>query len=96
MSASKVLNMSLRGNKAIWEAETFGEQMIDVTVGDLLDRQAEAAPDKEALVYATPFRSSSRAGPRARRKAPSSRTTARSTTPGSSPGARDLAPTTGC
>ena len=25
MSASKVLNMSLRGNKAIWEAETFGE-----------------------------------------------------------------------
>ena len=54
MSASKVLNMSLRGNKAIWEAETFGEQMIDVTVGDLLDRQAEAAPDKEALVYRYP------------------------------------------
>ena len=54
MSASKVLNMSLRGNKAIWEAETFGEQMIDGTVGDLLDRQAEAAPDKEALVYRYP------------------------------------------
>jgi fatty-acyl-CoA synthase len=46
--------MSLRGDKAIWEAETFGEQLIDVTVGDFLDRQAEAAPDKEALVYRYP------------------------------------------
>ena len=46
--------MALRGDKAMWEAETFGEQMIDVTVGDSLDRQAEVAPDKEALVYRTP------------------------------------------
>ncbi len=46
--------MPVRGNKAIWEAETFGEQMIDVTVGDLLDQQAAAAPDKEALVYRYP------------------------------------------
>jgi len=42
--------MALRGNKAIWGAETFGEHMIDVTVGDLLDRQAEAAPDKDGPV----------------------------------------------
>ena len=46
--------MALCGDKAMWQAETFGEQMIDVTVGDLLDRQAEAAPDKEALVYRHP------------------------------------------
>jgi fatty-acyl-CoA synthase len=46
--------MALRGDKTIWEAETFGEHVIDVTVGDLLDRQAEAAPDKEALVYRYP------------------------------------------
>ena len=46
--------MAVRANKAQWEAETFGEQMIDVTVGDLLDRQAEAAADKEALVYRYP------------------------------------------
>jgi fatty-acyl-CoA synthase len=46
--------MPLRGHKSIWAAETLGEQMIDVTVGDLLDGQAEAAPDKEALVYRYP------------------------------------------
>lgn len=46
--------MAVRDDRAIWEAETFGEQMIDVTVGDLLDQQAEVAPAKEALVYHYP------------------------------------------
>lgn len=46
--------MAVRDDKAIWDAETFGEQMIDVAVGDLLDRQAEVVPDKEALVYHYP------------------------------------------
>ena len=39
---------------AIWDAETFGEAAIDVTIGDVLDRQAHAHPDREALVYHYP------------------------------------------
>ena len=39
---------------AVWEAETFGEAAIDVTIGDLLDRQAHEHPDREALVYHYP------------------------------------------
>ena len=35
--------MTIRGERAIWEAETFGERMLEVTVGDLLDQQAEGA-----------------------------------------------------
>ena len=46
--------MAVRSDKAIWEAETFGERTTDVTIGDLLDRQAQAHPDKEALVYHDP------------------------------------------
>ena len=33
--------MTIRGERAIWEAETFGERMLEVTVGELLDQQAE-------------------------------------------------------
>src|SRR5262245_43085201 len=46
--------MAVRDAKAIWDAETFGPQTIDVTIGDLLDRQAQAHPAKEALVYHYP------------------------------------------
>ena len=46
--------MAIRGDKAVWEAETFGEQTIDETIGDLLDREAERASNKEALVYRYP------------------------------------------
>ena len=34
-----------------WQAETNGIQLLDITFGDLLDRQAEAFSAREALVY---------------------------------------------
>ena len=46
--------MAIRENLAHWEAEPFGTELIDMTLGDLLDRRAEELPDKEALVYHYP------------------------------------------
>lgn len=46
--------MGIRGNRAIWEAETDGIDLLDLTIGDLVDRQAEAFPEKEAFVYSYP------------------------------------------
>jgi fatty-acyl-CoA synthase len=46
--------MGIHTDKAIWEAETEGLELLDLTIGDLLDRQAEAFPDREALVYNYP------------------------------------------
>jgi fatty-acyl-CoA synthase len=43
--------MGVKGNRAIWEAESRGVQLIHLTIGELFDRQCEAVPDKEALVY---------------------------------------------
>jgi len=43
--------MGIRGDKAIWEAEAFGLQLWEITIGDLLDQQAQKLPDKEAIVY---------------------------------------------
>ena len=34
-----------------WQAESEGIELLEITIGDLLDRQAEAFPDREALVY---------------------------------------------
>ncbi len=34
-----------------WQAETEGIQLLDITVGDLLDLRAEEMPTREALVY---------------------------------------------
>ncbi|HLJ32693.1 MAG TPA: AMP-binding protein [Ktedonobacteraceae bacterium] len=34
-----------------WQAESEGSELLDITIGDLLDRQAEACSDREALVY---------------------------------------------
>ncbi len=34
-----------------WQAESEGIELLDITIGDLLDHQAEAFPDREALVY---------------------------------------------
>src|SRR5438105_4057315 len=34
-----------------WQAETDGEPLLEITIGDLLDRRADEFPDKEALVY---------------------------------------------
>src|SRR2546423_10766834 len=34
-----------------WQAESEEIELLDITIGDLLDRQAEAFADREALVY---------------------------------------------
>lgn len=46
--------MGIKGDRAVWEAESYGFELINLTFGDLLDRQAELIPDKEALVYDYP------------------------------------------
>lgn len=46
--------MAIKYNLAHWEAEAFGTELIEMTLGDLLDRRAEEVPDKEALVYHYP------------------------------------------
>ncbi len=46
--------MAIKGDLAHWEAEDFGIDLIDLTVGDLLDQRAAEFPDKEALVYNHP------------------------------------------
>ncbi|HQR35999.1 MAG TPA: AMP-binding protein, partial [Blastocatellia bacterium] len=46
--------MPITNNLAHWQAEAFGTELIEMTLGDLLDRRAEALPDKEALVYHYP------------------------------------------
>ncbi len=34
-----------------WQAESEGIDLLDVTIGDLLDRRAGELPDQEAIVY---------------------------------------------
>src|SRR5215831_11778373 len=46
--------MGIKGELAIWEAESFGVEQVNITLGDLLDRRAGEIPDKEALVYNYP------------------------------------------
>ncbi len=46
--------MGIRGGLAHWEAEEFGVELIDLTVGDLLDLRANEIPDKEAIIYNYP------------------------------------------
>ena len=46
--------MGIKGDRAIWEAESRGIELIDLTIGELFDRQCEASADKEALVYNYP------------------------------------------
>lgn len=46
--------MAIKGDLAHWEAEGFGVDLIDLTVGDLLDQRADEMPDKEALVFNYP------------------------------------------
>jgi fatty-acyl-CoA synthase len=46
--------MASRDGLAHWEAEAFGTDLIDLTLGDLLDQRAAALPEKEALVYCYP------------------------------------------
>ncbi len=46
--------MGMRRDSAVWDAESEGLDMLETTIGDALDRQAEAYPDHEALVYSYP------------------------------------------
>ena len=34
-----------------WQAETEGIDLLDLTMGDLLDQRAEENPSQEAIVY---------------------------------------------
>ena len=46
--------MGIVGDRAIWEAESRGIELLDLTIGELFDRQCQANADKEALVYNYP------------------------------------------
>ena len=46
--------MGLKGDLAYWEAEDFGVDLIDLTVGELFDQRCDEAPDDEAVVYRYP------------------------------------------
>lgn len=46
--------MGIQNNLAHWEAEPFGTELIEMTLGDLLDKRANEIPDKEALAYCYP------------------------------------------
>ncbi len=46
--------MAIKDNLAHWEAEAFGIDLIELTLGGLLDQRAAELPDKEALVYHYP------------------------------------------
>ena len=46
--------MGIKGDRAIWEAESRGIELLDLTIGELFDRQCQANADKEALVYNYP------------------------------------------
>jgi fatty-acyl-CoA synthase len=46
--------MAVKGDRAIWEAEAEGVELLNTTIGELLEQQAQIKPDKEALVYNYP------------------------------------------
>ena len=46
--------MAVKGDRAIWEAESEGLDLLNYTIGDLLDQQVQQRPHKEALVYHYP------------------------------------------
>lgn len=46
--------MGIKGDRAVWEAQTEGIEFLNVTIGNLLDQQAENIPDREALVFNHP------------------------------------------
>ena len=46
--------MGIKTDRAIWEAESRGIELIDVTIGELFDRVCQTRLDKEALVYNYP------------------------------------------
>src|SRR5215813_13583475 len=46
--------MGVKSDKAVWDSDTDGIELLDIAIGDLLDRQALALADHEALVYRYP------------------------------------------
>jgi hypothetical protein len=40
--------MGITGDRAVWEAETEGLELLNVTMGEMLDQQALRSPDREA------------------------------------------------
>src|SRR5215471_11742050 len=46
--------MAVKGDRAIWEAESEGVELLHTTIGEVLEQQAQMRPDKEALVYNYP------------------------------------------
>ena len=46
--------MAIRGNVSIWDAETEGHELLDLTLGDMLDCQAETYGEQDAVVYRYP------------------------------------------
>lgn len=46
--------MSIKGDRAFWEAQDEGLAFINATIGELLAKQAAAMPEKEAVVYNYP------------------------------------------
>jgi fatty-acyl-CoA synthase len=48
--------MGITGDRAVWEAETEGLELLNVTMGEMLDQQALRYPEREALIYHYPER----------------------------------------
>lgn len=46
--------MGVANDKAVWQAETEGVELLDLTIGDMFDQVAQAVPDREAVVYDYP------------------------------------------
>lgn len=46
--------MGIKGDRALWEAESRDIELINLTIGELFDRQCEAFAEKEAIVYNYP------------------------------------------
>ena len=46
--------MAVKGDRAIWEAESEGIALLNTTFGEVLEQQVQRSPDKEALVYNYP------------------------------------------
>lgn len=46
--------MAIRGDASLWEAESEGTELLDLTLGDLLDQQAGIYGEQEAVVYRYP------------------------------------------
>jgi fatty-acyl-CoA synthase len=46
--------MAIRGEASVWDAEAEGFELLEMTLGDLLDHQAQACGARDAVVYHYP------------------------------------------